>query len=331
MKEIVLFGAGEIGQKAARYFMRHGNKVAYFIDNNCAKWGTTIVSIPVINLDEFEKKVNDYRLIISCNEENKREVIQQLYARGIVEYQDFWNCDEWKNRERIFSYASPNNREDIILYHVLHDISSIFYIDVGSADPVSSSVTKLLYDIKGAHGINVEPLKMYYNYTVRERSRDINLCIALSKEKEDKKKFYVQGGGSTLIAQNAKEMAYSVQVEVSTLTQVCQQYITKGQDIMFLKVDVEGAEQSVLEGADFQTYRPWIVVMESTLPFTKIPCYDLWEHILLDNNYHFVYSYGVNRYYVADEKGELDGRFISMADLTMDYNIVTVKYEPLIN
>ena len=72
--------------------------------------------------------------------------------------------------------------------------------------------------------------------------------------------------------------------------------------ISFLKIDVEGFEEKVLLGADFDKYRPEVIVIESTLPRTDIPCYDQWEYILIRNNYKFAFECGINRYYVAAEK-----------------------------
>ena len=95
----------------------------------------------------------------------------------------------------------------------------------------------------------------------------------------------------------------------------------RGGGISFLKIDVEGAEEGVLNGADFVRYRPWIVVMESTRPNTDVPSYMEWEQILLSQQYHFAFSYGVNRYYVADEKKELDERFLSPQELRKLYRI----------
>jgi hypothetical protein len=80
-------------------------------------------------------------------------------------------------------------------------------------------------------------------------------------------------------------------------------------EIHFLKVDVEGLEASVLRGADFAQYRPWIVVVESTQPNSPVEVYSEWESILLEKRYAFVYGDGLNRFYLADEHCELGPTF----------------------
>jgi hypothetical protein len=72
-------------------------------------------------------------------------------------------------------------------------------------------------------------------------------------------------------------------------------------EIHFLKIDVEGAEKEVLQSFSF-TIKPWIVVVEATLPNSNIDASSSWEYILTNNNYTFVYFDGINKFYLSDEK-----------------------------
>ena len=108
-------------------------------------------------------------------------------------------------------------------------------------------------------------------------------------------------------------------IKVTTLEKVCNQYVPEGQKISFLKIDVEGSEKQVLQGADFRKYRPMIIIMESG-PVG----YRLWEDILTGSQYHFAFSYGVNRYYVADECSDLDERFLPVDELKLRYDVSTM-------
>ena len=84
---------------------------------------------------------------------------------------------------------------------------------------------------------------------------------------------------------------------------VCEQYA--GRTIDFLKIDVEGFEQEVLEGADWSRYRPRVVLVEATRPTTNIASYEHWEAILLAADYLFAFFDGLNRYYVPAEDRQL--------------------------
>ncbi|WP_163460403.1 FkbM family methyltransferase, partial [Escherichia coli] len=48
-------------------------------------------------------------------------------------------------------------------------------------------------------------------------------------------------------------------------------------EIHWLKIDVEGMEKSVIESWSPSARRPWIVVVESTLPNSQIPSHAAWE------------------------------------------------------
>ena len=80
--------------------------------------------------------------------------------------------------------------------------------------------------------------------------------------------------------------------------------------IHFLKIDVEGAEESVLEGLPLDVIRPWIILFESVAPMkndedVSVDCVKYLE----SKKYHQVYFDGLNKFFVADEHTELDKAF----------------------
>ena len=191
--------------------------------------------------------------------------------------------------------------EDWILYCALIDVQNGFYVDVGANDPCYMSVTKAFYDM-GWNGINVEPLKNEYIKLCSERTRDINLNIGVGAENSFLE-FYLAGAGSTCDPATAREFADNDDIKkeiitVRRLSDVLKEHLKdKGKTIHFCKIDVEGFERSVLEGMDFNAYRPWIIAVEATLPGTSIPCHDKWEDLLLDNDYELGFIHKINRFY----------------------------------
>lgn len=91
----------------------------------------------------------------------------------------------------------------------------------------------------------------------------------------------------------------SVTVNVQRLDQVLCDHPLDA--IHFLKIDVEGAERSVLESVDLKQFRPWVMVIEATEPMTNIRCDYKWRGILTDAGYVFKLFDGLNVYYLAHE------------------------------
>lgn len=209
------------------------------------------------------------------------------------------------------SYAQ--NYEDIMLWRALKHIEQGFYVDVGANDPIIDSVTKLFYDA-GWSGINIDPVEKFIEKYHLLRERDVSISKAVSDKKGVMQLWQCDiPGWSTLdravVAKHESE-GYEgrwSEVIINTLSAILDEQNIP--DIHFLKVDVEGAEYRVLKGNDWSKYRPWIVLIEATVPNTQISDYDECEKLLLENQYHHVYSDGLNRYYVANEHSELDENF----------------------
>lgn len=215
---------------------------------------------------------------------------------------------------RFESYAQE--LEDIVLYAVLQNVEEGFYIDVGANDPVDISVTKFFYD-RGWRGINIEPLRSKCAMLEDERPRDINLCVGISNKGGEEMLIPGGGGGgviTTFSESVAEKGGFSNHARhaktMLTLSDIYEQYCSRDQQIHFCKIDVEGYEKYVLEGiSDWETYRPWIFVVEAAEPGTDIPAYEPWEDILLTNGYILAYATKINRYYLDKRKEHLLERF----------------------
>ncbi|MFL6709544.1 MAG: FkbM family methyltransferase [Massilia sp.] len=202
------------------------------------------------------------------------------------------------------------NFEDVILWRALGHISQGFYIDVGANDPVEHSVTKAFYDA-GWRGINVEPLPAYRDAFASQRPRDINLAVAAGPENGELVLFDVpdiHGWASPDAAVAAAHQASGhvvaeLRVPQRTLDSICADYVHG--DIQFLKIDVEGFEEAVLRGIDLERWRPWILVIEATVPNSRVTNHETWEPLVTSHRYRFAYFDGLNRYYVADEHAAL--------------------------
>lgn len=217
-------------------------------------------------------------------------------------------------------------REDIILYHLLKKVTApIRYIDVGANDPLSYSVTKFFYD-RGASGINIEPQRKHIEQLNKDRPKDINLAVGISNKPGELTLY-----GDNMLAsfdrnnEHATAQKIACTVPVVTLSEVFSKYVSKGEDVHFLKVDVEGWERECLEGMDFLQFRPWILCIESTLPCTTIPCHKDWEELVLGQNYTFLGNSDINRYYAAAERLCELQEFRQPQELDAIYSIISFE------
>lgn len=204
------------------------------------------------------------------------------------------------------SYAQ--NFEDVMLWRALKHVENGFYIDVGANDPTLYSVTRAFYE-RAWHGINIEPVAQFFIQLADERPRDINLQLAAGEAEGNLRFFDIPDSGLATLDANLAEghrqsgwTVNEIEVPVLPLAEICKRHVTG--EIHFLKIDVEGAEKRVLSGMDFRKWRPWIVVVEATIPMSQQTAYKEWESILTDSSYSFAYFDGLNRYYIAVEHAD---------------------------
>lgn len=228
------------------------------------------------------------------------------------------------------SYAQ--NFEDVMLWRALKHIDQGFYVDVGAQDPVIDSVSKAFYE-QGWRGIHIEPVQYYADLLRQDRPDETVLQLALSDTEGSLELNMIPDTGlSTGIDGYAErhqiERGHSVQkitVPVTTLKSALSSLA--GKDVHWLKIDVEGLETQVLKGWDSQVLRPWIMVLEATIPNSAETDYAGWEPILIAAGYQFVYFDGLNRFYVAQEHAELVAAFSSPPNVFDD--VLLTEHSPI--
>jgi FkbM family methyltransferase len=209
------------------------------------------------------------------------------------------------------SYAQ--NFEDAMLWRALRHVANGTYVDVGAQDPVVDSVSKAFYE-HGWRGVHIEPVPFYADRLRRDRPDEIVLQAALGETVGTLALTVIPGTGlSTAVHEHAQrhhEAGFKVEeTHVPMLTLTSALGMLAGRDVHWLKIDVEGFEESVLKGWDSTVLRPWIMVIEATIPSSSETEYAHWDPIVLAAGYRFVYFDGLNRFYVADEHAELAAAF----------------------
>lgn len=211
------------------------------------------------------------------------------------------------------SYAQ--NGEDVVLWRALRHVSGGTYVEIGANHPDDDSATRAFYD-RGWSGLTVEPVAAFAALHRESRPRDTLVQAAVTAQAGDVTLHVIAGSGlSTLVDGVSDEHArHGIVHEDVTVPGVRLDTLLGttgfiGQEIHFLLVDVEGAESDVLASVDLQTWRPWVLVIESTAPNSTTPTHAAWEPQVLAAGYELCLFDGVSRFYVATERAaELGGQ-----------------------
>ena len=213
----------------------------------------------------------------------------------------------------VISYAQ--RFEDLYLLRCFGTRSDGFYIDIGSGHPVYDNVSFAFY-VMGWRGITVEPNPWLARLSRAVRARDQHI-EALVGARTGEATFYLVSdfhGLSTMIESHARSAQSefgkswrAITAPVMTLEELCDRYAPP--EIDFLKVDVEEAEQDVLQHGNWSKHRPKVVIAEALAPYTLAPAWQAWEPFLTMHGYRYVWFDSLNRYYLAEEAAQLASCF----------------------
>lgn len=161
--------------------------------------------------------------------------------------------------------------EDIILARLFENRKEGFYVDIGAHHPRRFSNTRLLAE-KGWRGINVDPLPGVMKSFRKDRPRDINLEIGISKARGFLSYYMFNdsalngfSSGLSLERHTARDeyrILKEIEVETRTMEDVFDEYLG-GDEINILTIDVEGHEMEVLISNNWKRYRPEVILIES--------------------------------------------------------------------
>lgn len=208
--------------------------------------------------------------------------------------------------------SHAQNFEDIMLWRALSHVQGGRYVDVGAQRPDVDSVSRIFYE-HGWRGIHVEPVPAYAEQLRRARPEESVLEVALAAEPGLQAFYEVAGTGlstsqADIAAGHALAGFHTTERTVPTLT-LDQVFEHAAGEIHWLKIDVEGAEESVLRGWEKSPKRPWIVLVESTLPLSRVESHQAWEPLVEAKGYRFAWFDGLNRFYISADHPELASAF----------------------
>lgn len=305
---VVLFGAGKIGIQNLRLINEISKAKVVFCDNDLSKQETLIEGSPVISFNEL---INNYKqsYIVIASALYYDEILLQLKNNGLdknvissfdmlliyFEYGNYYKLieeheaefirvyellsDEYSKRvfiERL-NYCITRNPQYLIPLEskseqyfeddIVHLTKDEVFIDGGgyTGDTVISFLRKTNSKFKKIYSF--EPEKSKHEEFIKNFSsfKNIELIPYGLWEKKDTLFFNSQNSSSSSISELG-----STEIEVTSIDE-----ILNGEEVTFIKMDIEGAELAALKGAKntIKRYKPKlaICVYHNPLDIIEIP------------------------------------------------------------
>lgn len=267
-KNVWLFGAGKIGKE---YIDEYGNIFCKgFVDNASENIEKNIGGLRVYAYSEFKgyfNKENDV-IYITCAkvdeiylqlQEDGLEIYTKVYlpGRGVVPPEDIWG-------QCIHSQLG----EDVGLMHYfscrgLHKDYKGFYLDIGACHPFRGNNTWWAYKM-GWRGMNIDAnedsIKLFRVF----RPEDINVSCGVSDKNEELEYYMFHGAEAmnTFVPErkNVKEVENVKLLKVRNINDILEEYHVENID--FIDIDVEGAEEKIVRTFDWKKYSPKCALIE---------------------------------------------------------------------
>jgi len=218
------------------------------------------------------------------------------------------------------------NLEDFRLSRALSNIENGTYVDIGAYDPVHDSVSAHFYE-RGWRGVNVEPVIEKFQQYALIRPEDLTINNLIGSKTGEGIFYEVENTGlSTMDLGTASKITkypkITRSIKVITLDELLD--LNPNGEIHWMKIDVEGAEEQVLKGWVENKKRPWVILLEATVPSTQVRRTFEDNPVLVNFGYKLAYFDGLNEYFVHNKHLELCESFtlpISVFDQikTLDY------------
>ncbi len=174
--------------------------------------------------------------------------------------------------DRFISYA--RNGEDVVLWRALNGVAAGVFVDLDAAHPIEDSVTWAFYE-RGWSGVNLESSGTFADEYQQVRRRDTTITADVDADS---------------------------QAAMASLNEALSGALSAGTDIHFLKIDAEHSALDALAEIDFEKWRPWVILVQTSRPDDAEVAGRPLDHLVASSRYVSVPFDGVSRFYVAEEQ-----------------------------
>ena len=167
--------------------------------------------------------------------------------------------------------------EDVVVRSILEakavvhgvDLREKRYLEIGGCHPFANSATFLLSQELGMTGVIVEPNTAVLPQLREGRPADLIVHAAVSADDADHVTLWVPRFSNISSLDRSFVSRYGghhlestpMQVPAKRINDIVRDHL-EGQSPVFMSIDVEGIDWSLLTDFDFVTYRPWLVQVE---------------------------------------------------------------------
>ncbi len=183
---------------------------------------------------------------------------KNLIGRATGRWYPDYPPEAYLHGHQIFSQCG----EDMLVANILQDLGhegEWTYVDVGCFDPIQYSNT-YFFSVRGGSGLVVDLNENHREAYRQFRPRDQFVRAAVSDSTEPVGIQAIGHPSDTVIFGAAPD---SVETMIPVpLGTVLHDHWPKGKRISFLDVDCEGHDLGVLRSNDWESFRPWVVLVE---------------------------------------------------------------------
>jgi len=196
--------------------------------------------------------------------------------------------------------------EDVYLARELQkQLKDGFYVDVGANHPIKRSNTYRLYCL-GMRGITIEPNRELHRLQKRIRPGDTHLAVGCGATNSEMTFYemnydvfstYSKEEAERYLADESQlgtKLLKKTTTPILSLRGVLEEHQLKNRRIFsLLSIDTEGLDLAVLEGNDWDRYRPEIIIVEALGNGSL----DATQSYLKKQGYHAEKEFGANLLY----------------------------------
>ena len=186
-------------------------------------------------------------------------------------------------------YVSQFGQDQFLDQQLFRGAEDLFFVEIGSADPVQINNTYFFETQRGWRGLLIEARPSACELLRAQRSSEvINACVA---DQVGRSIFLDYGYLAGLCKfMGPREHAYIEHYNAKD-DQVRAHWV---ETVHLLAVDVEGAELAILRSLDFAVVRVEVILVECNTPAVAKEV----KHFLHEQGYHFLRRLGVDRLFV---------------------------------